>query len=155
MITMASLNIKKIIKITLCITLLLCITSCKSKDKNTNTPNKIDVSEKLDEIINNGPPTSSNPYDYIESSKDTFNELLANLKETFEYAIKDLINTDAGNGLKSYIEALLCLKINTDFVYDFESAPDYLKNYKKYLASTNNSFSDFDKYTQELLKNIN
>ena len=89
MITMASLNIKKIIKITLCITLLLCITSCKSKDKNTNTPNKIDVSEKLDEIINNGPPTSSNPYDYIESSKDTFNELLANPKETFEYAIKD------------------------------------------------------------------
>ena len=51
MITMASLNIKKIIKITLCITLLLCITSCKSKDKNTNTPNKIDVSEKLDEIL--------------------------------------------------------------------------------------------------------
>ena len=136
MITMASLNIKKIIKITLCITILLCITSCKSKDKNTNTPNKIDVSEKLDEIINNGPLTSSNPYDYIESSKD-------------------VINTDAGNGLKSYIEALLCLKINTDFVYDFESAPDYLKNYKKYLASTNNNFSDFDKYTQELLKNIN
>ena len=140
MITMASLNINKIIKITLCITLLLCITSCKSKDNNTNTPSKIDVSEKLAEIINNGPPTSSNPYDYIESSKDT---------------IKDLINTDAGNGLKSYIEALLCLKINTDFVYDFESAPDYLKNYKKYLANTDNNFSDYDKYTQEILKNIN
>ena len=69
MITMASLNINKIIKITLCITLLLCITSRKSKDNNTNTPSKIDVSEKLDVIINNGPPTSSNPYDYNESSK--------------------------------------------------------------------------------------
>ena len=67
-----------------------------------------------------------------------YNELLNSPKETFAYAITDLINTNASDGLKSYIEALLCSEINTNFIYDFESASDYLNNYKIYLNSADN-----------------
>ena len=52
--------------------------------------------------------------------------------QTFEYAIKDLIETNAGNGLKSYLEALLCLEINKNFQYDFESANDFLNIIKNF-----------------------
>ena len=54
------------------------------------------------------------------------------LFQTFEYAIKDLIETNAGNGLKSYLEALLCLEINKNFQYDFESANDFLNIIKNF-----------------------
>lgn len=81
----------------------------------TDTPNNINVSEKLDTIINEGPEISSIPFDYIKTNQKIYDELLDNPKETFEYAIKDLIETNAGNGLKSYLEALSCLEINKNF----------------------------------------
>lgn len=113
---------------------------------------KIDVEYKINRIIENGPMTSSNPFDYIEESKDIYDELLAHSKETFEYSIKDLINTNANNGLKSYIEALLCSNINENFKYDFESALDFLENYKKYLDKSNIEFNDYDNYAKTILK---
>ena len=113
---------------------------------------KIDVAEKINKIVENGPMTSSNPFHYVEASKDIYEELLAHPKETFEYSIKDLIETNADNGLKSYIEALLCSNINTNFKYDFESANDYLDNYKKYLEKNNIEFNDYDNYTKKILK---
>ena len=107
---------------------------------------------KINKIVENGPMTSSNPFHYVEASKDIYEELLAHPKETFEYSIKDLIETNADNGLKSYIEALLCSNINTNFKYDFESANDYLDNYKKYLEKNNIEFNDYDNYTKKILK---
>lgn len=112
----------------------------------------INVSNKIDIIINNGPLTSSNPFDYIKASQKEYDELLKNPKETFEYAIKDLIETNANNGLKSYIEALLCKEINKNFEYDFISADDYLENYKTFLNKSNLDFNDYDKYAISLLK---
>jgi len=44
----------------------------------------INVEEKIKKIVENGPITSSNPFDYIESSKDIYQELLSSPKETFE-----------------------------------------------------------------------
>lgn len=145
---------KKIIFIILLSGLLLIgITGCnKENDKNDKISNNINVSEKLDTIINNGPETSSIPFDYIKESQNIYNELLNNPKETFEYAIKDLIETNAGNGLKSYLEALLCLQINKSFEYDFENANDFLEHYKEFLLDKNNNFNEYDKYVQELLK---
>ena len=81
------------------------------KSKNT----RINVSSIIDSIVNNGPHTSSNPFDYIKTSQKEYNELLDHPKETFEYAIKDLIETNSNNGLKSYIAALLCKVINKNF----------------------------------------
>ena len=96
--------------------------------------------------------TSSNPFDYIKTSQKEYNELLNHPKETFEYAIKDLIETNANNGLKSYIEALLCKEINKNFKYDFESANDYLKHYKEFLQQSHSDFNNYDKYAISLLK---
>lgn len=110
------------------------------------------VSSKIDSIVNNGPQTSSNPFDYIKTSQKEYNELLVHPKETFEYAIKDLIETNADNGLKSYIEALLCKEINKNFKYDFESANDYLKHYKEFLQQSHSDFNNYDKYAISLLK---
>ena len=118
----------------------------KSKNK------RINVSSIIDSIVNNGPHTSSNPFDYIKTSQKEYNELLDHPKETFEYAIKDLIETNANNGLKSYIEALLCKEINKNFKYDFESANDYLKHYKEFLQQSHSDFNNYDKYAISLLK---
>ncbi len=110
-----------------------------------------DVSSMLDYIVNNGPQTSSNPYDYVNASKEEYEKLLANPKETFEYVIKDLIESNASKGLRSYIEALLCIEINEGFNYDFESANDFLDNYKKYLENNNENLNEYDKYAKSLL----
>lgn len=110
-----------------------------------------DVSSMLDYIVNNGPQTSSNPYDYVNASKEEYEKLLANPKETFEYAIKDLIESNASKGLRSYIEALLCTEINEGFNYDFESANDFIDNYKKYLENNNDNLTEYDKYAKSLL----
>lgn len=110
----------------------------------------IDVSNIIDLIVNNGPVTSSNPYDYIKNSQREYELLLNNPEETFEYAIKDLIVTNATSGLRSYIEALLCRKINNSFEYDFETANDYLEHYKEYLKR-NIDFNSYDKYAISLL----
>lgn len=117
------------------------------KAKNVN----FDVSSTLDHIINNGPQTSSSPFDYVNASKEEYEKLLANPKETFEYAIKDLIESNASKGLRSYIEALLCIEINEGFNYDFESANDFLDNYKKYLENNNDNLTEYDKYAKSLL----
>ena len=110
-----------------------------------------DVAKNIDIIVNNGPQMSSNPFDYIKASQKEYDELLEHSKETFEYSIKDLIETNAGNGLKSYIEALLCSEINDNFKYDFESANDYLDHYKKFL-NDDNHFNQYDEYAVTLLK---
>lgn len=144
---------KIILKILLSGLLLIGTTGCnKENDENDEIFNNINVSEKLDTIINNGPKTSSIPFDYIKASQDIYDELLNNPKETFEYAIKDLIETNVGNGLKSYLEALLCLEINKNFQYDFESANDFLEYYKEFLMDKNNNFNEYDKFTQKLLR---
>lgn len=113
--------------------------------------NTFDVAKNIDIIVNNGPQMSSNPFDYIKTSQKEYDELLENAKVTFEYSIKDLIETNAGNGLKSYIEALLCSEINDNFKYDFESANDYLDHYKEFLKE-DNSFNQYDEYAITLLK---
>lgn len=110
----------------------------------------IDVSNIIDLIVNNGPKTSSNPFDYIKNSQREYELLLNNQQETFEYAIKDLIETDAKSGLRSYIEALLCKEINKNFEYNFESADDYLEHYKAFLIK-NVDFNSYDKYAISLL----
>lgn len=112
----------------------------------------INVSDKIDLIVNNGPNISSNPFDYIKNSQKEYNELLNHPKETFEYAIKDLIKTSANNGLRSYIEALLCRDINNNFEYNFESASDYLEHYKEFLTKSYSDFNSYDKYAISLLK---
>lgn len=145
---------KKIILIVLVSSMILFgATGCNKENEEKNkTANNINASEMLDTIINNGPELSSIPFDYIKASQGIYNELLDNPKETFEYAIKDLIETDAGNGLKSYLEALLCLEINKNFEYDFESAKDFLDHYKEFLLDKNNNFNDYDKYALKLIK---
>lgn len=112
----------------------------------------IDIEEYLNKIVTNGPMTSSNPFDYIESSIDIYNELLEYSKEVFEYCINDLITTNGNDGLKSYIEAVLCSEINKSFSYAFESAGDYLENYKKYLEENDIEFNEYDNYTKSILK---
>lgn len=136
--------------------LLVSLTSCTKKEENINKSNKVNenfnVGELLDIIISEGPKTSSNPFDYINKSQKEYDLLLTHPKETFEYSIKDLIETNAGNGLKSYLEALLCKEINKNFDYDFESAKDYLEHYKEYLTNNQNTFNDYDNYAKSLLK---
>lgn len=144
---------KKIILIVLVSSIILFGASgCnKEREEKNNTSNNINVSEMLNTIINNGPELSSIPFDYIKASQEVYDELLDNPKETFEFAIRDLIETDAGNGLKSYLEALLCLEINKNFQYDFESAKDFLDHYKKFLLN-NNNFNEYDNYVLTLIK---
>ncbi len=98
---------KKIILIVLVSSMILFgATGCnKEKEEKNKIANNINASEMLDTIINNGPELSSIPFDYIKASQEVYDELLDNPKETFEYVIGDLIETDAGNGLKSYLEA--------------------------------------------------
>lgn len=117
-----------------------------------NLENGFDVANKIKTIISNGDQISSNPYDYINASKQEYNELLEHPKETFEYAIKDLIDTNASNGLVSYIEVILCRKINKNFQYDFTSANDYIENYKEFLDKSDSVLNDYDIYTKSLLK---
>ena len=145
---------KKIILIVLVSSMILFgATGCnKEKEEKNKATNNINASEMLDTIIDNGPIASSIPFDYIKASQEVYDELLDNPKETFEYAIKDLIETDASNGLKSYLEALLCLEINKNFEYDFENAKDFLDHYKEFLLDKNNNFNDYDKYALSLLK---
>lgn len=116
------------------------------------TNDSLNIGEKIDIIINNGPHTSSNPYDYIKTNQKEYNELLQYPRETFEYTIKDLIETNANNGLKSYIEALLCKEINKNFEYEFESANDYLEHYKEFLMKSYSDFNNYDKYAISLIK---
>ena len=125
------------------------------QEKYTNKENLesgFDVANKIKTIISNGDQISSNPYDYINASKQEYNDLLEHPKETFEYSIKDLIDTNASNGLVSYIEAILCSKINKSFQYDFTSANDYLENYKDFLDKSDSVLNDYDIYTKSLLK---
>ena len=42
----------------------------------------IDVNQKIENIINNGPQLSSNPFDYIQVSQNEYDELLKYPKET-------------------------------------------------------------------------
>ena len=76
--------------------------------------------------------------------------MLNHPEDTFEYAIEDLLKTNAGDGLKSCIEALLCKEINKDFEYDFESAIDYLNSYKEYIKNSS-KLSEYDNYVKSLL----
>lgn len=113
-----------------------------------------DVLKKINSIVENGPITSSNPFDYIKASQTTYDELLANPEETFKYAFNDLVQSDENNksSLVNYIEALLCSQINTNFKYDFESASDYLKNYKEFLSKDNYTYNEYDLYAKSVLK---
>ena len=45
---------------------------------------------------------------------------------------------------KSYLEALLCLEINKNFQYNFESANDFLEHYKEFLIDKNNNLNEYD-----------
>ena len=89
----------------LIIMILITVTGCNNIKNNAIS--KKDIEDKINVIVISGPLQSSNPYDYINENKDIYNELLNSPKETFAYAITDLINTNASDGLKSYIEALL------------------------------------------------
>ena len=113
----------------LIIMILITVTGCNNIKNNAIS--KKDIEDKINVIVISGPLQSSNPYDYINENKDIYNELL--------------------NSPKSYIEALLCSEINTNFIYDFESASDYLNNYKIYLNSTD-KLNEYDKYAKSLLK---
>lgn len=55
---------------------------------------------------------------------------------------------------KSYLEALLCLEINKNFQYNFESANDFLELYKEFLMDKNNNFNEYDKYALKLLNKV-
>ena len=112
---------------------------------------RLDTEQRINNIISNGPSTSSNPLDYIKASKEEYNELLNRPRETFEYAIKDLIETNANKGLKSYIEALLCHDINENFEYYFDSASKSLEKYKEFLTKSYSIFNEYDKYALSLL----
>lgn len=131
----------------LCGIIILTTAGC---GKKTGTEN-FDAGKKIDTIIKNGPQTSSNPFDYVKASQKEYDELLKHPKETFEYSIKELIETDAGLGLKSYIEALLCQEINRNFEYDFETAKDYLENYKNFLENGEADFNSYDEYSKTLI----
>lgn len=117
-----------------------------------STDKIFDVEEKINYIVENGPMVSSNPFDYVEASKEVYNELLNHPKETFEYSIDKLIKSDGNGGLKSYIEALLCSEINSNFEYDFESAKDYIDQYKVFLTECDCLYNDYDKYALTLIK---
>ena len=112
----------------------------------------LDIEKKINTIVDNGPSMSSNPYDYIRTNQSIYDELISMPEETFKYSIKDLIESNAGNGLKSYIEALLCININNNFKYDFESANDFLIHYKEFLSDDKNKFNNYDEYAKTLLK---
>ena len=146
----------KFLIIMMLMALLVSLTGCTKKEENIDKPNKVNenfnVGELLDTITNEGPKTSSNPFDYVKESQKEYDLLLTHPNETFEYSIKDLIETNGSNGLKSYLEALLCNEINKNFDYDFETASDYLEHYKEYLTNDQNNFNDYDNYAKSLWK---
>ena len=140
---------KKIFLVLISVFMLISLSGCTKEKEVSN--DEFDAHNNIATIVEEGPSTSSNPYDYIKASQDKYDELLNHPKESFEYSIEDLIKSNAGNGLKSYIEALLCTKINTNFEYDFESANDFLDNYKKFLNNKKSKLNDYDKYAKNLL----
>ena len=77
---------KRIILIILVSSMILFgVTGCNKEGEEKNkTINDINVSEKLDTIIDNGPIASSIPFDYIKANQGIYDELLDNPKETFE-----------------------------------------------------------------------
>ena len=91
------------------------------------------------------------PYDYIDASREEYDKLLSTEELTFQFAISDLINTNAGNGLKSYIEVLLCNQINNNFQVGFSSADEWLTKYTEYLNKTGKDFNSYDNYARKLL----
>lgn len=141
---------RKVLIILFSLIVFLTITGCHKKT-NINV-DYFDVEKRINIIVSNGPQASSNPFQYIEASKNVYDELLQHPKETFEYSVKDLIKTNASNGLKSYIEALLCKEINKNFEYDFATANDYLNHYKEFLSTNDLNFNKYDEYAQSLLK---
>lgn len=143
---------KKFLPIIMLLILALYLTGCaKQEITKSEEPATIDVSEKLKLIIENGPKDSSNPYNYIDKSMEVYNELLAHPKETFEYCIEDLIGSNGENGLKSYIEAILCSTINKNFSYDFSSATDYIESYTTFIQKNYVYLNEYDKYTLSIL----
>ncbi len=110
-----------------------------------------EVENLINTIVDNGPKESSIPYDYIDASREEYDKLLSTEELTFQFAISDLINTNAGNGLKSYIEVLLCNQINNNFQVGFSSADEWLTKYKEYLNKTGKDFNSYDDYARKLL----
>lgn len=125
------------------------------KDLKVKINEGLDIEQIINNIISNGPSTSSSPFDYIKESREEYNELLNNPRETFGYAIKDLIETNANNGLKGYIEALLCHDINENFTDNFDSASDFLEKYKEFLMNSDSIFNEYDKYALSLFEEYN
>lgn len=123
----------------------------KYESQNIDNEDIFDIGNEIETIINSRNQESSNPYDYINASKQEYNKLLEHPKETFEYSIKDLIDSNASNGLVSYIEVILCSEINKNFQYDFSSANDYLEKYKEFLNRNDSVLNDHDIYTKSLL----
>lgn len=80
---------------------------------NPSTAEDIDVKPKVDrllqEIIANGPLTSSNPYDYIKNSK-AFAELVALGNPALAYMFDSFAQSNE-DGLKEYIMASACAQI--------------------------------------------
>ena len=132
--------------------LIICFLMLGCSNNKLQGKNNYDIGSVIDTIIDNGPVMSSNPYDYINESMDQYESLLRDKMDTFKYAIKDLIDSNAGNGLKSYIEAVLCSEINDSFKYEFESAIDYLEHYKNFLLDAKSKLSEYDKYAKSLLE---
>ncbi len=151
----------KLIIIISCIlvVLLVALFLIFSKKDETNDSKYGNYSEKeykevealIDTIIDNGPKTSSIPFDYINASEEEYNKLLSTPELTFQYAISDLINTNGGNGLRSYIEVLLCNEININFKIGFSNANEWLEKYKEYLNKSGKDFNSYDSYARKLL----
>ncbi len=135
---------KKILAILLVGIMLLSISGC-----NKTISEQI-IKDKLNVIAAGGPQFSTNPFDYIEASREEYDELLEYPKETFEYAIKDIIQNQ-NYGLIGYIEATLCYEINTNFQVNFESANDFITRYEVFLRDSDSELNDYDKYALSLL----
>ncbi len=110
-----------------------------------------EVEDLINTIVDNGPKESSIPYDYIDASREEYDKLLSTPEKTFQYVISDLINTNAGNGLRSYIEVLLCNQINNNFQVGFSSADEWLTKYIEYLNKSGKDFNNYDNYARKLL----
>lgn len=83
----------------------------------TSPADSIEVKNKVDqllqEIMDNGPVASSNPYDYIKDSRD-FAELVALGNPALEYMFDSFVRNNE-DGLKEYIMASACAKIMGNF----------------------------------------
>lgn len=107
----------------------------------------INIKEHIENIINNAPLASSNPYDYINANKEEYQILLLNPDETFKYAINDLINNS--DSLTGYIDAILCSDINKNFQYEFTSGKDYLTHYQAFLTECD--CNKYDNYAKKII----